>query len=135
MEDFTDREPIHIRKHEIQQDDVGQGGPGHVQSLDTIRGGEDFTAVALEVELKQLDKFLIVIYNQYFRSHAVQAGVARWRFRGKQVKNGSRRIHRRWVELTGEISISCMSRRRSTTELTDAARQSKAHTRWPERFR
>ena len=64
MKDFADRKTIHIRKHQVEQDNVGQSRPSRVEGLHCIGRGEDFTTLPFEIELKELHEFLIIIHDQ-----------------------------------------------------------------------
>lgn len=71
VEDFADGEAVHFREHEVENDEVGQGGACLIEGIAAVAGGDDVIAFGPQVEDDQFDNVGLVVHDQNLLSHPI----------------------------------------------------------------
>ena len=65
----TGRQPVHLRHHQIKNDEVEIARFGHVDRGRAVVGGLDCVALVLQIEFHTLDEQLLIVNDQNFHCH------------------------------------------------------------------
>ena len=95
VEEFADGEAIHLREHEVEDDEVRERGTGLIEGFAAVGGGDDVVAFRPQVEADQFDNVGFIIHDQNLLSHTI------WLARG--AARPQRREGYGWVTNWGEM--------------------------------
>src|SRR5207253_8016535 len=76
LQPATDLETVHLRHHDVEQDEIGQLGGGDRQRARPVRAGQDIEILARELRLEQLDVYLDIIDDQDAGGHGDTASAS-----------------------------------------------------------
>lgn len=102
LEAFADLEPVDVGEHEVEHDEVGPLGPGGVEGLEAVGGGDDEEAAVAEFAHDQVPQIGFVIDHEDL-GHATILSPSR----GRPVASG---LHVRDLAVgEGSASVGAMS--------------------------
>ena len=75
LQALADFDPVHVRHHDVEQDQVGLFPHDDLEAVAAVEGGQDLQPLPLQLALKQLDVDRLVVDHQDFGggAHADQA--------------------------------------------------------------
>ena len=63
VEDFANRKAVHVRQHQVEQDQIRQMLAGLVQGFHAVSGAEDLVAFELKVVADEFDDVLFIVHD------------------------------------------------------------------------